>query len=128
MKQPDGKSSLNQQSQHKIFEDAPLFAGLEDAFWSATAQPKLHQGVSAPEPIIKKKTRNKTAVHKAESRPATLFLSVADICSLLGISRATLIRMDKTNSIPGRVKLGGSVRYHRETIDVWLTELVNKKE
>ena len=56
--------------------------------------------------------------------PAIL-LTVSQVCDLLGgISRSTLNRMEKTGKIPGRVQLGGSVRYHRESIEVWIKTLV----
>lgn len=58
------------------------------------------------------------------SAPAIL-LSVSQVCDLLGgISRSTLVRMEKTGKIPGRVQLGGSVRYHREIIEEWVRSLV----
>ena len=45
-----------------------------------------------------------------------LVLTVAEVCELLKISRSTLLRAD----IPGKLKIGGCVRYHRETLDQWL--------
>jgi len=53
----------------------------------------------------------------------TVLLTVSDICKLLKVSRSTLIRMEKSGQLPGRLMLGGSVRYHRETIDAWLRGL-----
>jgi predicted DNA-binding transcriptional regulator AlpA len=32
--------------------------------------------------------------------------------------------MDKAGKLPGRIKLGGSVRFHRETIEAWLKNLI----
>lgn len=61
--------------------------------------------------------------------PATdsLLLTVPQVCDLLGgISRSTLVRMEKSGKIPGRVQLGGSVRYHRETIAAWLKVLAEE--
>lgn len=53
-----------------------------------------------------------------------LLLTVPQVCDLLGgISRSTLVRMEKTGKIPGRVQLGGSVRYHREILEAWLKVL-----
>jgi excisionase family DNA binding protein len=49
---------------------------------------------------------------------------VVEMCSLLKISRATLIRMDNSGKLPGRIKLGGSVRFHRETVETWLQSLI----
>lgn len=50
----------------------------------------------------------------------TLLLTVADLCALLQISRSTLFRMEKAGKVPGRLSLGGQVRYHRETVEAWL--------
>jgi len=50
-------------------------------------------------------------------------LSVNDVCKLLKISRSTLIRMEKAGLVPGRLVLGGSVRYHLDTIKNWLQNL-----
>lgn len=49
-----------------------------------------------------------------------LVLTVSEVCSLLKISRRTLERSD----VPGKVKVGGAVRYHRETIEKWLRNQV----
>lgn len=63
-------------------------------------------------------------VEPARVAPAIL-LTVSQVCDLLGgISRSTLVRMEKTGKIPGRVQLGGSVRYHREIIEEWVRSLV----
>ncbi|MBT1071628.1 helix-turn-helix transcriptional regulator [Pelotalea chapellei] len=125
------------------FDDAPLFAGLENDFlptvFSNQKTDLIGNNVSTEKKKTKRqpqKTLPETDVVNLEknqnsqgikTRPAALFLSVADLCSLLSISRATLVRMDKNDAVPGRVKLGGSVRYHRETIEKWLTDLVDKK-
>jgi predicted DNA-binding transcriptional regulator AlpA len=57
---------------------------------------------------------------------APLLLTVADVCSLLKFSRTALFRLEKSGDLPGKVKLGGQVRYHREIIEKWLLELVEK--
>lgn len=58
-----------------------------------------------------------------------LLLTVSQVCDLLGgISRSTLVRMEKSGKLPGRVQLGGSVRYHRETIEAWLKEIVSSTQ
>ena len=134
MEKKDSNLSLH------LLHDAPLFAGCEDALLTAS-----HTQSDATNPKVEspKKSRSKQrkevlptvpAVHHdakianaPKSRPAALFLSVSDICAMLDISRATLVRMDKNDVIPGRIKLGGSVRYHRETIETWLSSLVSKK-
>jgi len=48
----------------------------------------------------------------------SLVLTVADVCGLLKISRSTLLRAN----IPGKMKVGGSVRYHRGVFETWLNE------
>jgi len=48
----------------------------------------------------------------------SLVLTVADVCKLLKISRSTLLRAN----IPGKMKVGGSVRYHRGVLETWLKE------
>ncbi|WP_318556596.1 helix-turn-helix domain-containing protein [Geobacter anodireducens] len=60
-------------------------------------------------------------VHDGDIPPGnTLLLTVADLCALLQISRTTLFRMEKAGKVPGRLSLGGQVRYHRETVETWL--------
>ena len=51
-------------------------------------------------------------------------ISVDEACELVGISRSTLDRAAKSESIPGRVKILGRVRYHRPTLEAWLTAQV----
>jgi len=66
-----------------------------------------------------------SATHRSQEvlQTNSVLLTVSDICKLLKISRSTLIRMEKSGQLPGRLMLGGSVRYHRETIDAWLRGL-----
>jgi predicted DNA-binding transcriptional regulator AlpA len=47
-------------------------------------------------------------------------LTQQDLCDLLKISRTTLYRMEKDFFIPGRVVLGGSVRYYRDQVFSWV--------
>jgi excisionase family DNA binding protein len=126
-----------------IMDNAPLFAGLED-FVLIQAERKE---AKAP-PVAKQKEKKSTVKKKinktkktntaaSRSQPATkvpkpvsidpdaVLLSVAETCSLLKISRATLIRMDKSGLLPGRIKMGGSVRFHRETVVNWLQSLIS---
>ena len=90
--------------------------------------PTKTTSVSLPLGTAKKPVEVSTAVkslNKAKTPKADpLLLNVADLCALLKISRRTLIRMEQAGKIPGRVMLGSSVRYHRETIEGWLRELV----
>jgi predicted DNA-binding transcriptional regulator AlpA len=59
-----------------------------------------------------------------ESREPSLLLTVSDLCGLLRVSRTTLNRIEKIEEIPGKIKLGGNIRYHRETIENWLRSRV----
>ena len=52
--------------------------------------------------------------------------TVREVCSFLKVSRSTLQRMEKAGELPGRVKLGGQIRYHRETLEKWLLERVEQ--
>ena len=55
-----------------------------------------------------------------------LLLTIPQTCSLLNLSRSTLDRMAKINAIPGRIKIGGQIRYHRPTLETWLvTQLIS---
>jgi len=134
MKQDETRSSVPSIPRPEVLHDAPLFAGLEDGFWSPSSLVRPDKEATAKHEVKKKTQPKKSASHhqthassdivRAEDPPTALFFSITDMCALLSISRATLVRMDKNNAIPGRVKLGGSVRYHRETIKSWLADLV----
>lgn len=124
-----------------LFNDAPLFTGCEDALMSAVSHTqsdptdtelKSFKKIRSKQrkeilPIVPAVHHDAKTANDLKNRPAALFLSVSDICAMLDISRATLVRMDKNEVIPGRIKLGGSVRYHRETIETWLSNMVRKK-
>ena len=60
------------------------------------------------------------AVKVPASTVAPLLLSIADVCALLNVSRSTLLRLEKSGALPGRLVLGGQVRYHRQVIEAWL--------
>lgn len=66
-------------------------------------------------------TVEETVITASDIPPGnTLLLTVADLCALLQISWTTLFRMEKAGKVPGRLSLGGQVRYHRETVETWL--------
>jgi len=54
------------------------------------------------------------------SAEAPLLLTIAQVGALLNLSRSTLDRM--ADQIPGRIKIGGQVRYHRSTLEDWLLQ------
>lgn len=122
-----------------IMDDAPLFAGLDDYILKHTARMKAEPTKAGrirekkkAETAQTKQTASGGALHQSPSKvqkipatePITLLLSVAEMCALLKISRATLVRMDKSGQLPGRIKLGGSVRFHRKTVETWLQSLI----
>lgn len=137
-KSPDKK--IRKAGISNLFDEAPLFAGLDD-FVLVTAEKKTTVTSS---PVEKKQLKNITVnkplknTKKAEPPtqksprefktppvdPNAVLLSVSEMCNLLKISRATLVRMDKSGKLPGRIKLGGSVRFHRETVEIWLKNLI----
>lgn len=59
---------------------------------------------------------------------APLVLTVAEVCHLLNISRTTLYRLEKSQPLPGRVKIGGQIRYSRTAIEKWLDEEMKRHE
>lgn len=119
-------------------EDAPLFAGLDD--YIQVKSVKKDETAKAVKTKEKKKIvtekPQKTAIEKTKPKktqavkkvqplePDAILLSVAEMCKLLKISRATLVRMDNAGKLPGRMKLGGSVRFHRQTVETWLQSLI----
>jgi excisionase family DNA binding protein len=122
-----------------IMDDAPLFAGLEGFVQIKVEEKKAEQPKKAVPPKVKSAKRQTRPAAAGEAQPQkqpkaprpqqpsdpnSILLSVAEMCILLRISRATLIRMDKSGKIPGRIKLGGSVRFHRETVEAWLKNLI----
>jgi|GEM_PF-1968742 len=123
-----------------IMDDAPLFAGLDDYIERQTVRLKAESTKSGQEEKKKRKVtaqtkqaasaepmhQNRPKVQKAPSSETnSILLSVAEMCALLKISRATLVRMDKSGKLPGRIKLGGSVRFHRKTVETWLQSLIS---
>ena len=126
---------------NRIMEEAPLFAGLDgfilmkpeitivEAKKKETKGRKLPKEEKQTKPPVPEKlnTRQKPlkTVKPPSSEAAHILLSVKEMCGLLKISRATLVRMDKSGQLPGRIKLGGSVRFHRETVETWLKSLIS---
>ncbi len=78
------------------------------------------------EPVSMASSVTRHALNPQATPITAILLTVNQVCDLLGgISRSTLIRMEKTGKIPGRVKLGGSVRYHRPTVEEWCKTLIS---
>jgi len=123
-----------------LMDDAPLFAGLEGFVLSHAVKTKPEsRPPAAPKPEKAARTRRKIPAKPAGPQPAratkthaatasdsaAVLLTVAEMCRLLSISRATLVRMDNAGKLPGRIKLGGSVRFHRATVEDWLQSLIS---
>ena len=83
---------------------------------------KATLGDSAPS--LSRQDTNSVAVTTQIGDLKGELISVAEACELVGISRSTLDRAAKSESIPGRVKILGRVRYHRPTLEAWLTAQV----
>lgn len=125
---------------NKIMDENPLFAGLDDYILSQVMRKKEETSTTAKtkekKKIATQKTKPTTPGQTKTQRPPktpkpqpldpnAILLSVTETCKLLKISRATLVRMDKSGKLPGRIKLGGSVRFHRETLESWLQSLIS---
>lgn len=123
---------MSQKKDRSIMDDAPLFAGLDDFVIKRVeavkaAPPKKEKKKSAPRTIKAAAAalpRPKVQKKTGPPDPDAILLSVAEMCRLLKISRATLVRMDNSGKLPGRIKLGGSVRFHRATVESWLHSLI----
>ncbi len=135
---------IDKASLKKVKDEVPLFAGLDDYILDQAIREKEEAATAdkakAKEKALekKKKTALKTKQHAVEPKtkrapkvkkaqpldPDAILLSVAEMCTLLKISRATLVRMDNAGKLPGRIKLGGSVRFHRQTVETWLQGLI----
>lgn len=136
-------------ARNRIMDEAPLFAGL-DGFVvqqlekQVDAQPKKEKSIrenkQPVKKVAKKSTKDVPPPHAASKQKVSrksapkpekidhdaLLLSIREMCLLLKISRATLVRMDNAGKIPGRMKLGGSVRFHRATVVAWLEGMISQ--
>ncbi len=87
--------------------------------------PDLSNVIQPIAPQVEPEASEKKKV--SPSAPAStvqpLLLTLADVCALLNISRATFYRLEKDSPLPGRVNLGGKVMYHRQIIEEWLLHL-----
>lgn len=134
---------IDKASLKKVKDEVPLFAGLDDfildqairkkeeaAADKAKAKEKDQEkkksaALRAKRPAVEPKVKQAPKVKKTQPLdPDAILLSVTEMCTLLKISRATLVRMDNAGKLPGRIKLGGSVRFHRQTVETWLQSLI----
>ena len=49
-------------------------------------------------------------------------LTAQEVCRILGINRATLVRMEQRDAGPPRIRVGGSLRYSLPELNRWLAE------
>lgn len=125
-----------------IIDDAPLFAGLDDYILKQTERMEADTAkavrVKKQKETVTRQTKKVTSDRVMSENTAkvqktvsvtdnSMLLSVTETCALLKISRATLVRMDKSGQLPGRLKMGGSVRFHRETVESWLRSLITTR-
>jgi excisionase family DNA binding protein len=54
-----------------------------------------------------------------------LLLRPTELVALLGMSRSRIYSLAQAGELPGVVRLGGSVRVHRPTLEAWLAEQAN---
>ena len=73
-------------------------------------------------PAVKKSVPVKTAA--PQSNVEALLLTTEDVAALLNVSSQTVYRMARQGTLPGRVKIGATVRYHKPTLEKWLAEMV----
>ena len=55
--------------------------------------------------------------------PEPLLLSRSDLARLLRVSTTSLDRLRAAGRLPPAIRLGGALRWRRETIEQWLREL-----
>lgn len=51
-----------------------------------------------------------------------LLIRPAEAAELLGVSRSKLYQLAQAGEVQGVVRLGGSVRLHRPTLEAWLAD------
>lgn len=101
------------------YEKSQLRAMADDDGPSVPMEVLLSQGELAPaDPAPMPALSPAFAPLEALRDESALVLTVADVCALLKISRRTLER----TSIPGKLKIGGSVRYHKGVLEQWLKQ------
>ncbi len=88
--------------------------------------PVVAQPVAESVPVVSPPPERKAKERGPDILP--LLLTVSQVCALLNISRSTLFRLEKLGEIPGRVTIGGQVRYHRQVIEDWLLEQAKGQE
>ena len=62
----------------------------------------------------------------ADAHPT--FYTLQEIADLFRVSRSTVDRLSAAGRLPGKFKIGGQVRYHRETVDKWILDNVRKRQ
>lgn len=75
------------------------------------------------DPLLATRKGGASSDHKQAPMTA-LLLTAAQVSEMLGCSRAHFYRIQKTGLIPGRVDLGGLVRYRRADIEAFIKSMV----
>jgi excisionase family DNA binding protein len=60
----------------------------------------------------------------ATVRTSSRFYRITDLMRILDVSRSTIERMLRSGRIPGRVKVGGQLRFSRLLVDQWIDRMV----
>ena len=85
---------------------------------------------AAPGPVLPVNVAEPIVAAEQSSVPtdtsaASLLLASGEVCRMLNLSRSTVDRLVKAGKLPGRIKIGGQVRFHRPTLEAWLCRLVD---
>ena len=56
-----------------------------------------------------------------EVRNLPLFITVKELAQLLRINRTTVYELAQRGEIPGKINIGRSLRFNRDTVLMWLT-------
>ncbi|RME33533.1 MAG: helix-turn-helix domain-containing protein [Deltaproteobacteria bacterium] len=91
-------------------------------------QTKGRQAKTKQQAVTKSQPEPKADAIATPDAPAPLLVTVPQLCQMLNVSRSTLYRMEQTGKLPGRIQLGGQVRYHLETVQEWLRSLAQGSE
>lgn len=110
------KERRQEHTKERLTSTPPLPATSQDSI-TKSAKPKISKATSVASLPIPQQSLN------VQTETNSTLLTVSDLCKLLKVSRSTLIRIEKAGHLPGRLMLGGSVRYHRETVNAWLRGL-----
>src|SRR5438105_2992866 len=82
---------------------------------------QLHQPtVTTPAPVSADRACNPVTAGSAPQLCDKLLVTRAELSQLTGLDVRTLARLDAASEIPGRIKIGRSVRYDLTAIKEWI--------